>query len=40
MNFKNFPELGKEWMYPWGFWIITLLVVIVMVIYFKKKKWF
>ena len=40
MNFHSFPELGKEWMYPWGFWSITLVVVIVMIIYFKKKKWF
>ncbi|HCY75424.1 MAG: magnesium/cobalt transporter CorA [Ignavibacterium sp.] len=40
MNFKNFPELEKYWMYPWGFWIITLVVVVIMIIYFKKKKWF
>lgn len=40
MNFKNFPELEKYWMYPWGFWIITFVVVIIMIIYFKKKKWF
>ncbi|MBK7500544.1 MAG: hypothetical protein IPI19_16025 [Ignavibacteriales bacterium] len=25
MNFRHFPELGYDWMYPWGFWIITLL---------------
>lgn len=40
MNFKHFPEIEKEWMYPWGFWIITILVVIAMAIYFKRKKWF
>lgn len=40
MNFKYFPELEKEWMYPWGFWIFTLLIIIGMVIFFKKKKWF
>jgi magnesium transporter len=40
MNFKSFPELGKDWMYPWGFWAIALAVVAVMIIYFKKKKWF
>lgn len=40
MNFRHFPELGYDWMYPWGFWIITILVVIAMAIYFKRKKWF
>ena len=40
MNFKSFPELGFDWMYPWGFWIITLFVVIGMAVFFKKKKWF
>ena len=40
MNFKNFPELEKNWMYPWGFWIITLLVVAGMAVFFKRKKWF
>jgi len=40
MNFQFFPELEMKWMYPWGFWLITLLVVLVMIIYFKKKKWF
>lgn len=40
MNFRHFPELGYDWMYPWGFWIITLLAVIGMAVFFKKKKWF
>lgn len=40
MNFRHFPELGFDWMYPWGFWIITMLVVIGMAIFFKRKKWF
>ena len=40
MNFRRFPELEMNWMYPWGFWIITFVVVIIMIIYFKKKKWF
>jgi magnesium transporter len=40
MNFKNFPELEKNWMYPWGFWIITLLVIAGMAVFFKRKKWF
>jgi magnesium transporter len=40
MNFRHFPELGYEWMYPWGFWIITLLVIAGMAVFFKRKKWF
>ena len=40
MNFRHFPELGYDWMYPWGFWIITSLVVLAMVIYFKRKDGF
>ena len=40
MNFKFFPELEMGWMYPWGFWVITLIVVVIMIIFFKKKKWF
>lgn len=40
MNFKYFPELGYDWMYPWGFWAFTLLLIIGMFIYFKHKKWF
>jgi magnesium transporter len=40
MNFKFFPELEKEWMYPWGFWLITLVIIVVMLIFFKRKKWF
>lgn len=40
MNFKKFPELEAAWMYPWGFWIISLVVAIIMIAYFKKKKWF
>lgn len=40
MNFAHFPELNTPWMYPIGFWSLTLLVVIVMIIFFKRKKWF
>ncbi len=40
MNFKFFPELEMNWMYPWGFWIITLSIIILMLIFFKRKKWF
>ncbi|MDT3695320.1 MAG: magnesium/cobalt transporter CorA [Ignavibacterium sp.] len=40
MNFKNFPELGLEWMYPWGFWAFTILIIAGMTLFFKHKKWF
>lgn len=40
MNFTHFPELGFDWMYPWGFWAFTLFLIIGMVIFFKHKKWF
>lgn len=40
MNFHHFPELGYDWMYPWGFWIMTLFVVAGMIVFFKRKKWF
>ena len=40
MNFKFFPELGYDWMYPWGFWAITLVVIVGMAVFFKKKRWF
>jgi len=40
MNFHHFPEIEKEWMYPWGFWGITIIVVILMAVFFKRKKWF
>lgn len=40
MNFHYFPELEIKWMYPWGFWIISLLISFGMIIFFKRKKWF
>ena len=40
MNFRNFPEIRMAWMYPWGFWLITLIVIIIMLLFFKRKKWF
>lgn len=40
MNFVHFPELGYEWMYPWGFWLITILIILGMIVFFKRKKWF
>jgi len=39
MNFDNFPELRKAWMYPWGFWCITCLAIVSMVWFFRKRKW-
>lgn len=38
MNFKNIPELGWNWGYPF-FWAITVCVALIMIFYFKKKKW-
>ncbi len=40
MNFKRFPELEMDWMYPWGFWLITALIILGMAIFFKRKNWF
>lgn len=39
MNFKHFPELQKEWMYPWGFWIFITVAALLMLWYFRRKKW-
>lgn len=40
MNFHYFPELEIKWMYPWGFWIVSLSISFGMIIFFKRKKWF
>lgn len=40
MNFEHFPELSYEWMYPWGFWLITVVIILGMIGFFKRKKWF
>lgn len=40
MNFKNFPELGFEWMYPGVFGLLQVLIIIGMTFFFKHKKWF
>lgn len=40
MNFHYFPELEMKWMYPWGFWSISILVSLGMIMFFKRKKWF
>jgi len=39
MNFKSFPELETKWMYPWGFWVFTIILIVLMLGIFKKKKW-
>lgn len=40
MNFHYFPELEIRWMYPWGFWAVSLLISLGMILFFKRKKWF
>jgi magnesium transporter len=40
MNFHYFPELEIRWMYPWGFWFISICISIGMIIFFKRKNWF
>lgn len=40
MNFHKFPELETEWMYPWGFWGLTIIIIVLMSLFFKRKKWF
>ncbi len=39
MNFENFPEIHMDWMYPFGFWAIILLVSGTMLYLFKINKW-
>lgn len=39
MNFAHFPELKMAWMYPWGFWGITLITLGFMLWFFRRKKW-
>jgi magnesium transporter len=39
MNFKHFPELQVEWMYPWGFWGFVIVCGGILYWYFKHKKW-
>ncbi len=39
MNFENMPELGWEFAYPEGFYILIGIVSIIMVIYMKTKRW-
>lgn len=39
MNFDHMPELHAFWTYPWGFWLLIIIVVTGMFMYFKKKNW-
>ncbi len=39
MNFKNIPEIGREYGYPASL-ALMVLVSLAMLYYFKKKKWF
>ncbi len=39
MNFENMPELGWEFAYPEGFYLIIGVITLVMFIYIKTKRW-
>ncbi len=39
MNFHHMPELDWTWIYPYGFWILMIIVAGIMIFYFKRKKW-
>ncbi|MFH1614394.1 MAG: magnesium/cobalt transporter CorA [Planctomycetota bacterium] len=39
MNFRNMPELGWQWVYPYGFWGVIATVTIIMLAFFRKQKW-
>jgi magnesium transporter len=39
MNFRNMPELGWTWGYPFAL-VLMLGAVVGMLIYFRRKKWF
>ena len=39
MNFKYMPELHWNWMYPYGFWSVMIIITGLMIYYFKKNKW-
>jgi len=39
MNFKNIPEIGWTYGYPFAI-LLMILVTLAMLYYFKKKKWF
>jgi magnesium transporter len=39
MNFRNMPELGWTWGYPFAL-VLMLGAVVGMLIYFRRKRWF
>jgi len=39
MNFEHMPELKWQWIYPYGFWSLMIIIGGIMVIYFKRKNW-
>ena len=39
MNFEHMPELGWEFAYPNGFYILIGIITLLMVIYMKTKRW-
>ncbi len=40
MNFEHMPELKWQWIYPYGFWSLMIIIGGMMAIYFKRKHWF
>lgn len=39
MNFEHMPELGLEWAYPKGFYLVCGALTVGMIIYMKSRRW-
>lgn len=39
MNFEHMPELGWDFAYPQGFYLIIGIITLLMIIYIKTKRW-
>jgi len=39
MNFEHMPELGWEFAYPKGFYLLIGVTTLLMIIYIKTKRW-
>ena len=39
MNFEHMPELGWDFAYPNGFYILIGIITLLMIIYMKTKRW-
>jgi magnesium transporter len=39
MNFHHMPELHETWAYPWGFWILSVVVAAGLLWLFRRKRW-